>query len=289
MYLMPFGRIRILVSALLVLATTPLYVHAKSAPWPSGQGIRLELSRGGFNVLRYPAKLDSLAKSPKALIIFGTGCSGWSYWEERVCCKLQAEGYEVLGIDFARYSQFDYDLGILEGDYQRIIDFGLKAAGNHPLPVVLGGWSTGAEQAVAVAGGPHPPSGLVGLLLVSPGSEGGYGSYATNYINWDTPASKLFKLADFDSHLSDLRIAQWHAQLDPLDSSAWLDSLSAPHREFVFNHAIHDYRGACDDFLNRLSKSVSWILSGNAPQSRKGPSLAGSPLTSATRSTITGL
>lgn len=56
-------------------------------------------------------------------------------------------------------------------------------------------------------------------------------------------------------------------QLDPLDSCAWLDSLSAPHREFDFDHAIHDYRGACDNFLARLSKSVSWILSGD-PGSR---------------------
>jgi hypothetical protein len=180
-------------------------------------------------------------------------------------------------------------LSVLEADYQKIIDFGLKAARNPLLPVVLGGWSTGAEQAVAAAGGPHPPSGLVGLLLVSPGSEGGYGSYATNYINWDTPASKLFKLADFEPHLSDLRIAQWHAQLDPLDSIAWLDSLTAPHREFVFDHAIHDYQGACDDFLNGLSTSVSWVLSGSAPPAGRGRPVAGSALMSAKRSTMTGL
>jgi len=248
--------------ALLVLAISPLDAYPKSAPWPSGEKIRLNLSRGSFEVLRYRAKLDSAGASPKALIVFGTGSGGWSYWEERVACKLQDDGYEVLGIDFALYSQSDYDLNILESDYQKIVHYGLKACGNRPLPVILGGWSTGAEQAVAVAWGPHPPSGLVGLLLVSPGSEGAYEKFATNYINWDTPVAKLFKLADFDSRLGHLRIAQWHAQLDPLDSCTWLDSLSAPHREFDFDHALHDYRGACDDFLARLSKSVSWILSG---------------------------
>jgi hypothetical protein len=270
-------QIRLFVGALLILAATLLYARPKATRWPTGQGITMELNRGGFSVLRYPAKLGGSIKTPKALIIFGTGCSGWSYWEERVCCKLQSEGYEVLGVDFALYSQFDYNLNTLESGYQKIIDFGQKSAGNQPLPVILGGWSTGAEQAVAVAGGPHPPTGIVGLLLVSPGSEGGYGSYATNYINWNTPPSKLFKLADFDSRLSDLRIAQWHAQLDPLDSTAWLESLSTPHREFIFDHAIHDYRGACNDFLAGVSKSVSWVLSGKDSPWGKDISLADIP------------
>jgi len=245
----------------LVFATTPLDADSKPPPWPSGEKIQLKLSRGNFEVLRYPAKTDSAGASPKALITLGTGSGGWSYWEERVSCKLQADGYEVLGIDFALYAQSDYDLNILQSDYQKIVQYDLKACGNRPLPVIMGGWSTGAEQSVAVAGGPHPPSGLVGLLLVSPGSEGAYGIYATNYTDWNTPAAKVFKLADFAPKLSDLRIAQWHAQLDPLDSRKWLNSLATTHREFDFDEALHDYHGACDNFLAQLSKSVSWILS----------------------------
>jgi hypothetical protein len=260
--------------ALLVLAVSPLHAHTKAVPWPSGEKVRLNLSRGGFDILRYRAELDSKEASPKALIIFGTGSGGWSYWEEGVSRRLQADGFEVLGVDFALYARHDYDLNILENDYQKIVEYGLKACGNRPLPVIMGGWSTGAEQAVAAAGGPHPPAGLVGLLLVSPGSEGAYGTYATNYVNWNTPASKLFKLADFSSKLKPLRIAQWHAQLDPLDSLTWLDSLPATHREFDFAHALHDYRGACGEFLARLSKSVLWILDGDAAASEKAQPLA---------------
>jgi hypothetical protein len=128
-----------LILVLLILAAMPLEAHPKPSPWPSGEKIRLHLNRGGFEVLRYRVKLNKLGESPKALIVFGTGCSGWSYWEERVCCNLQANGYEVLGIDFARYSKFDYDLNILESDYQKIIQFGLKTCGNHSLPIILGG------------------------------------------------------------------------------------------------------------------------------------------------------
>ena len=258
-------RCKIVFLAALSFTAVSLYADTKTTPWPSGEKIRVNLDRGSFEVLRYPAKLDNAGASPKALILFGTGSGGWSYWEEAVSCKLQSDGYEVLGIDFALYSQSDYDLNILENDYQKIVQEGLKESGNHPLPVILGGWSTGAEQSVAVAGGPHPPPGLAGLLLVSPGSEGGYGSYATNYVYWNAPTAKIFKLADFAPKLVRLRVAQWHAQLDPLDSRAWLDSLATTHREFDFDHALHDYRGACHAFLVRLSKSVSWILTGDAP------------------------
>src|SRR5271170_3148793 len=83
-------------------------------------------------------------------------------------------------------------------------------------------------------------------------------------VSHNRNASKLFNLADFDPGLSRLRIAQWHAQLDPLDSCTWLDSLPAVHREFDFAHAIHDYCGACNDFMAQLSQSVSWILKGSS-------------------------
>ena len=109
------------IGLLLALAGGPLHANDKSPPWPSGEKVRLNLNRGNFEVLLYPAKLDNAGASPKALIIFGTGSSGWSYWEEAVCCRLQADGYEILGIDFALYSQHDYDLNILSIDCSVVV------------------------------------------------------------------------------------------------------------------------------------------------------------------------
>jgi len=234
--------------------------HADVLDWTSGEKIVIPLQRGPFTVLRYPAKLPPGRTSPKVLVVFGSGCGGWSYWEENVCHKLQADGDEVLGIDFSLYAQMDYDLAILESDYRTIVQKGLTTYAAAQSPVILGGWSTGAEQAVAAAGGPQPPPGLVGLLLVSPGSEGGYGSYAVSYLDLDAPSTKLFKLTDFAPKLSGLQIVQWHAEFDPLDSISWLHLLKTPHREYTFPDAIHDYDGACASFLTGLSSSTSWIL-----------------------------
>ncbi|MCE0523499.1 MAG: alpha/beta hydrolase [Methylacidiphilales bacterium] len=241
---------------LLVLAAGQMQAHATC------DVVSVKLKRGDFSFFRFYFKPDNLAKgtNPKALIVFGSGASGWSGWEDRVGDKLQADGCEVLGIDSAKYALINYDLNDLEADYQTFAQFGLKPYGNHPPPVILGGWSTGAEQSVAIAGGPHPPAGLVGLVLVSPGDAGGYGTHATDYLAMSIPASKRFELADFAPRLGNLRIAQWHAEFDLLDSRTWLAFLKAPHREYDFSNAIHDYRSACDEFLVRLSGSVDWIL-----------------------------
>jgi len=234
------------------------------------QNVPLHFKRGDFVVFHYPAQLDSSAKIPKALILFGGGGGGWSYWEERFCHKLQTEGYEVIGLDFAPYAKTDYNLDILQRDFQTMAEYGLKPYGEHGPPLIVSGWSTGAEQAVAVAGGPRPPGGLVGLLLIAPGSWGGYGWFATADFGPRVVKTSTFDLTDFAPNLTRLRIAQWHAAFDITDSRSWLASLKAPHREYDLANCTHDYGEASDEFLNRLDESVAWILgkdtdsSGNA-------------------------
>ena len=165
-----------------------------------------------------------------------------------------------MGIDTRLYSLTDYDIDILQQDFQTLAQYGMKPYGAHPPPLIVGGWSSGAEQAVAAGGGPHPPAGLVGLLLIAPGSWGGYGWYASNDYGPRLMKKGTFDLSDFASNLTHLRIVQWHAGLDILDSRSWLSSLTAPHREYDLSYAIHDYDGASDEFLARLNDSVAWIL-----------------------------
>ena len=166
------------------LNSSPAQVPPQPPVDPRHQNISVEFKRGSFNIRRfhYPNQLDTSFKVPKALILFGSGGGGWDEWEERVCDNLRKDGYEILGVDVRLYSQTDYDLDTLQQDFQTLAQYGLKPYGEHPPPVIVGGWSSGAEQAVAIGGGPHPPTGLVGLLLISPGSWGGYGWYASNDV-----------------------------------------------------------------------------------------------------------
>lgn len=245
----------------------PPHVEARSASpaksEPTHQTISVKLKRGSFDVLIYPAQLDASLKYPKAIILFESGGGGWCWWEDKVCTQLQKDGYEIMGIDARVYSLTEYDVHTLQQDFQTIAQVGMKSYGDHPLPLIVGGWSTGAEQAVAVGGGPNPPTNLTGLLLIAPGSWGGYGWYASHDYGPRLVKKHTFALSDFGPRLTPLRIVQWHASLDILDSRSWLKSLKAPHREYDLDHSIHDFGGVSDEFLARLNESLDWILDKN--------------------------
>jgi phosphatidylglycerol lysyltransferase len=245
---------------------TPPVAVAGSAPvvQPERADVTLPLKRGAFTVYRYVPGDPKFAASPKAVIIFGSGDGGFDGWEDRVCKSLQENGYEMLGFDCAAYAKTDYDLDILQADMNVIAQSSLSKYPDHPPPLILGGWSMGAEQAVPAAGGPHPPAGVVGLLLISPGDRGRYGLRTAD--RWDiTPTGAgTFGLVDYAKKLGRLRIAQWNGNLDLMGSKEWLTTLTAPHQKFDFSYGLHDYNGASDAFLALLRKSIEWILSPNA-------------------------
>ena len=119
----------------------------------------------------------------------------------------------------------------------------------------------GAEQAVPAAGGPHPPAGLAGLLLLSPGTRGRYGLRAIDGLNIAPTGPGTFGLEDFAHSLNDIRVAQWNGSVDLPGSRKWLFSLTAPHKAYEFAYSTHYYHGFSDDFLKLLGKSLSWVLS----------------------------
>jgi hypothetical protein len=230
---------------------------------PGHQEVTLDLKRGGMLILHYPAKHDASRPVPKAVILFESGGGGWCWWEDKLCTRLQKEGYEVVGIDARLYSLSDYDVDILQHDFQTLAQYGMKRYGGS-LPLIIGGWSTGAEQAVAAGGGPHPPDHLAGLLLIAPGSWGGYGWFTAHDYGPRLSKKGTFALADFAPSLTRVRIVQWHADLDMLDSRSWLHSLQGPCREYDLSNSIHDFGGVSDEFLAGLGQSLDWILDPHA-------------------------
>jgi len=229
----------------------------------SGEAITINLQRGPFTVFEFPAKKTP----PLAVIIFGSGDGGWSSWEETVSHALQARGYTVIGIDSADYAKTDYDLATLQADFDKIARTFADPSGASSPPLIVGGWSMGAAQAIAVAGGPNPPGNLVGVLAVSPLSRGRYGLRVSDQLNILPTGPGTFAVGDFASGMDGLRIGQWHAAEDRIDSRAWLSGLKAAHREYDFPDAGHDYADANQAFLRQLVESVAWILNpSSSPQ-----------------------
>jgi hypothetical protein len=234
----------------------PTHANDIASPAEISGPVEINLQHRLFTVFEFPA----VKNPPRALIIFGSGDGGWASWEEKTCRALQGSGCTVIGIDSAEYAKDDYDLDTIQADYTTIARSVLSAYPSSPPPVIVGGWSMGAAQAIAVAGGPHPPPGLVGLLLVSPMSRGRYGLRGSDRLDILPTGPGTFGVEDFTPNLNSLRVAQWHAVDDTTDSVAWLSNLKAPHREYDYPHVGHDYAGANPVFLQQLVESVAWIL-----------------------------
>jgi len=216
------------------------------------------------------------AAHPVAVIVFGSGDGGITPWEDRLCRALQASGYEMLETDCAVYAKTDYDLETLQADTNTIAQSSLAQYGNHPPPLILGGWSMGAEQAVPAAGGPHPPAGLVGLLLVSPGDRGRYGLRTADRFDVSPTGPGTFALQDFAHSLDKVRVVQWSASLDLFSSKKWLSSLTAPYKALDYPKGTHFYNGAneawwdgpSDNFIKLLKGSLTWILTPDGTASK---------------------
>jgi pimeloyl-ACP methyl ester carboxylesterase len=221
-----------------------------------GKRVPIQLKRDTLTLLQFPSKTTET----QAIVIFASGDGGWDGLEEAISHSLQNQGYEVIGFDCYAYAKTDYDLDTLQADFTTIAQNAETPYGQHPPPLILGGWSMGAAQAIAAAGGPHPPPGLAGLLLVDPCSRGRYGLRVSDRLDMSPTGPGTFNMEEFSRTMGKLRIVQWHADEDSIDSRAWLESLTAPHREFDFPKTGHYYNNDSENFLRELVESVGWIL-----------------------------
>ncbi len=221
--------------------------------------VTVQLNRGPFTVRDFsPHRLR-----PLATVLFGSGDGGWGDLEEALARALQGRGYHVIGIDSEDYAQTDYNLETLQSDFGKMAEAAQSVLGNRRPPLIVGGYSMGAAQAIAVAGGPHPPQGLVGLLLVDPCSRGRYGLRTSDQMNILPTGPGTFAVADFARTMGSIRVVQWHAADDSIDSRGWLDVLTAQHQAFIFPDNGHSYDNNREVFVREFVQSADWILDPN--------------------------
>lgn len=255
------SRRSIIYAAVGALAATLFLVWQFATLHTHGQPLVIQLSRSPFQVLEFAPRKPPIL----GIVIFASGDGGWHRLEESICHGLQKHGYKVIGIDSTAYAHTDYDLPTLQADYAEIARTAKESCPGRSLPLIVGGFSMGAAQAIAVAGGPKPPPGLTGLLVVEPLSRGRYGLRAADKLNVLPTGPGTFAVADFARTIgSSIRVLQWHAELDKIDSSAWLSGLAVPHQECDFPGAGHCYRSDRDHFVRELVNSTDRFLASGA-------------------------
>ena len=220
----------------------------------SGKVLTVKLAHGPFPLFVFPSKQEQT----RAIIVFASGDGGWSTFEEAIGQACQNHGYEMVGIDSEAYAKSDYNLASLQEDYGNIADGRLA---NHsrlmPPPLMVGGYSDGSgagggrgRRASSATSGPDRAGGdrYAGPRALRP-AHGGPDERAL------PRAPELLACRNSPETMSHLRVVQWHAQEDStIDSLSWLDSLTAPHKEFTFPGAGHGYRDNRDDFIHRFRR-----------------------------------
>lgn len=226
-----------------------------AADEPLAPTITVALKRGLFGTYHFAPR-----KAPRALLIFGSGDGGWGRLENRVCTFLEDEAVYVVGIDCNKYAETDYDLATLSADFSAIAKDALTRCKNRDLPIIYGGWSMGAVQALAAAGGEERPRNLVGLILLSMGKRGRFGLRLPERVGLEPEGAGTFAVADFTAQVADLRLVQFEALGDWMNNSDWIKSLKSSHRLFELENSNHDFNGADEAFERDLLEAINWIL-----------------------------
>lgn len=218
----------------------------------------LPTPRGNFSLQLFAPQGEA-----KGLVLFGSGDGGWSYFEDKVVRALADNGYAVVGWDCRNYADLGaYDQRRVAADARAALEKGRAFFRCGDRPVILGGWSTGAEQMVAVAASADRPPGVRGLLLLSPGERGRYGITVTDLLGVTPRGPDTFALADMGKSLVGLKLVQFHGEDDDLDQTAWLGGLAVPCKLEVYPKAGHNFDGAAPAFLERLSRAAEWLIHG---------------------------
>ena len=197
---------------------------------------------------------------PRALVVFGSGDGGWSDWEHTVCTRLQEANIAVVGFDSGKYSETDFNQPTLVKDMADVAAFAAERLNAKEVPVLYGGWSMGAVQAVAAAGGTNRPPKLAGLLLMSLDSRGRYGVRAQDLVGITPTGPGTFGLDEFNSAVKDLRVVQYHGTADFMAKTTWIRLLKSPHQLYLLKGMNHGFDGLAPEFTPVLLQGVAWAL-----------------------------
>ncbi|MGC4013778.1 MAG: phosphatidylglycerol lysyltransferase domain-containing protein [Luteolibacter sp.] len=198
---------------------------------------------------------------PHAIFIFGSGDGGWSPWEDTIAQWLKDSGIYVVGFDCREYAASDYDQDTLGKDMAKLAADAAVRCNGADVPVIYGGWSMGAVQAVAAAASQYHSPRLVGVMMLSADSRGRYGLRESDELGLKSPEGPgTFGLSDFTNAVKDLRVAQFHGGSDFMASTAWILTLQSPHTLYTVPGANHGFDGPADSFQEWINTGVEWVL-----------------------------
>lgn len=248
--------LRTIACGLLVMIARAGSVSAQEKHEVEAVDKEIQLMHGKATYRLYPSSLDEA----RAVMVFGSGDGGWSEWEDVVSGWLSNAGVIVVGFNLRDYSKTDFTQEMIGTDTALLAAEGVKLAKNPDVPIIFGGWSTGAVDAVPAAAWKGRPRNLVGLMLLAADSRGRYGLRPSDELGITPTGKGTYALSEFTKQMADLRVAQFHGTTDFMASTTWIRSLKSPHALYEVPGANHGFDGPVESFEEYLLQGLDWLL-----------------------------
>ena len=255
-------RMPVLIAVALIAVTA---IAASDAPPVN----KVATSRGEFDLIVYPPAPQA-SQDGKPLVLFISGEGGWRRFDGVLAKWLSDDGYWVGGVDAIDYFwQPQDDRKALASDF-RAYAGALAAASGRPAdaPLVIAGFSFGADLAPWLAGEGGWGARLHGLLMLAPDRIGSLAFRVMELLGFEQQ-EHVFAVADALRDAAGLPVLFIHGEKDASAHTPVLAEKAAqPSRLVTIRGADHHFTGHEAELRGALLDGLGWIESHGSTGSR---------------------
>ena len=202
------------------------------------------------------------------IVLIASGEMGWRRFDHLISSMLAGEGYWVGGIDAMRYFwEPQDDRQALASDLRAYAAALAQAAGRAPeAPLILGGFSFGADLAPFVAGTKGWGNQVRGLLMIGPDATGSLQFRLSEMIGFQ-PKEHTFQVAEALEGAAGTAVLFIHGEKDRTSAALQLlGHASEPKRLITVPGAGHHFSGQEERLRAALREGMEWLLHEGAPK-----------------------
>ncbi len=266
----------------MVLAAAPSLSAPQAAGAPSGPAkVKVTTSRGEFDLVVYgatpseaaagsaagePGPSDPRRPDPKPVVLLVSGEGGWKSFDLLLSGFLSADGFWVGGVDAKAYfGEPQDDRGLLAAD-MRSFGVSLQRAAGRPAdaPLILVGYSFGADLAPWIGGAGGWGGRIRGLVMIGPDENGSLEYRVTEMLGFSYKEHS-FPVAEALRSAAGIPTLFIHGEKDGWSAAPKLAGAAAePKKLIVVPRATHHFSGHEEDLRAALREGMRWLLEGRA-------------------------
>jgi len=244
----------------LVVACAFAAAPACGAAAASPRTVRVSTSRGSFDMVVFSPKGPAgHTATPIVLLVSGEG--GWRKFDGMIAGFFCDAGYWVGGLDVTGYFWNAQDDRELLASDARAYAHALADAADRPAdtPIVLAGFSFGADLVPWIAGAGGWGSRVAGLVMIGPDSMGSL-EFRLSEILGMAAKDHVFKVADALTSASGIPVLFLHGSKDRDSAAPTLHAAaSEPKKLVIVPGAGHHFAGQEETLRAALLEGLAWI------------------------------